>query len=257
MAGRLEGKTAIVTGAGTGLGAAIACRFAAEGARVAISGRRREPLEETACTIRTAGGTVLSVPGDSATSEGVERLFAATQEAFGPVEVLVNNAAIAGPTAPAWEIDPADWEETLRINITGPWLCARAAARQMMPEHRGRIINIGSVSGKRPLANRTPYTATKMALVGLTRTLAVELGPSNITVNNISPWAVKTPRLDDLAARAGIPVEKLIENAAAGSALKRLGEPSDTAALALFLASDEARSITGMDITVDGGVWFS
>ena len=257
MAGKLDGRVAIVTGGGTGLGAAIACRFASEGARVAISGRRAEPLEQTAAHIRAAGGCVLTVQGDTATEEGVSHLFEHAADVLGPLDVLVNNAAIAGPTGPIWEQELSGWEETLRINLTGPWLCSRAAAAQMMPRRRGKIVNIGSVSGKRPLAGRTPYTATKLGIVGLTRTLALELGAYNINVNCISPWAVKTPRLDELAAKAGITVEKLIEGAAAGAALKRLGEPEDTAALALFLASDEAHAITGIDVTIDGGVWFS
>ncbi|MBI2767186.1 MAG: SDR family oxidoreductase [Chloroflexi bacterium] len=254
---RLNGRVAVVTGGGAGIGAAIAERFAREGACVAIGGRRAALLEETRGRIVDAGGSCLTVAGDCATEEGAAAIFAQAKERFGPVDLLVNNAGIAGPTAPIWEQQFAGWEETLRINLSGPWLCAREAARQMMPLARGRIINIGSMSGKRPLANRTPYTSAKMGLVGLTKTLAVELGAFNINVNCISPGAVNTGRLAEIARAANVPLERVLEGAAAGAALKRISEPADIAALAAFLASDEASNITGIDITVDAGVWFS
>lgn len=257
MVGRLGGKVAIVTGGGTGIGAGVAERFAEEEACVAISGRRLAPLDEVAGRIRQGGGRALAVSVDSATEEGVERLFSETEAIFGPVDVLVNNAGIAGPVAPIWEQDLAGWQETLRINLTGPWLCARAAARRMMGRRSGKIINIGSISGKRPLATRTPYTSTKMGLVGLTRTLALELGEYNINVNLISPGAVVTPRLYELAEKWGTTFEKLASGMAASSALKRIGEPKDVADLALFLASDESRNVTGIDISVDAGIWYS
>ncbi len=254
---RLDGKVAIVTGGGTGIGAAIAARFAAEGASVAISGRRANLLDDVAGTIRSAGGTALAVPGDSATEDGVEALFARVAADLGPLDVLVNNAAVAGPVAPIWEQEFEGWQETLRINLSGPWLCSRAATRGMMERKNGNIINIGSMSGKRPLANRTPYTSTKLGLVGLTRTLAVELGAFNVNVNCISPGATAGTRLEELAEKAGITLEQLLAGAAAGAALKRISEPEDIAGLAAFLASPDARNITGMDITVDAGVWFS
>jgi NAD(P)-dependent dehydrogenase (short-subunit alcohol dehydrogenase family) len=254
---RLNGKVAIVTGGGTGIGAAIAERFVQEGAKVTISGRRGHLLEEVAQRIGGANRQVLAVPCDSATPQGVEELFGRTLDAFGTVDILVNNAAIAGPVGYIWELDVEDWEETLRINLTGPWLCARAAARIMIPKRYGKIINIGSITGKRPLARRTPYATTKMGLVGLTRTLALELGEYNINVNLISPGLTETPRVSELAEKYGMTVEQLRESSAALAALKRVTEPKDVAALAAFLASDEARNITGIDITIDAGVWYS
>ncbi len=253
---RLSGRVAIVTGGGTGIGAAIARRFAREGAAVVISGRRPGPLSEVAESIAREGGEVRAVACDSATEEGVDRLFREALE-YGQLDVLVNNAAIAGPVAPIWEQELPGWEETLRINLTGPFLCSRAAARAMISRRSGRIINIGSISGKRPLATRTPYTTTKMGLIGLTRTLALELGEYGITVNVISPGAVDTPRLNELAERWRTTVDALRASMAAQAALRRISEPEDIAALAAFLASDEARNITGIDITVDAGVWFS
>lgn len=222
-----------------------------------ISGRRAELLSATAQRLADAGGTVQAVAGDTATEQGVEELFQKAKAAYGPVDILVNNAAIAGPVASIWEQDLAGWEETLRINLTGPWLCSRVAAKSMMSRRYGKIINIGSISGKRPLATRTPYTTTKMGLVGLTRTLALELGEYDINVNLISPGAIDTPRMDELAERWHTTRKALLENMAGGAALKRVGEPSDIANLAAFLASDEARNIQGVDITVDAGVWYS
>lgn len=254
----LEGKVAIVTGAGSGLGTAIAESFVAEGAKVVISGRRLDVLEKTAAEIGKAGsGECLAVSGDVSKEDEVEALFERTVSEFGQLDILVNNAGIAGEVASIWEMSFEGWLETIAVNLSGPWLCSRAAAKLMIPRKQGKIVNIGSVTGKRPLAQRTPYTSSKMGLVGLTRTLALELGEYNINVNNLSPGAVDTPRLALLAEAWGVPLEKLMSDFSSLSALKRLPEPVDIANLAVFLASDRSRNITGMDITVDGGIWYS
>lgn len=257
MANRLEDRVAIVTGGGTGIGAGIAQRLTKDGASVVISGRREGPLHDTARIVAESGGKITVFVGDTATEEGVKSLFRTAESSFGPVDILVNNAAIAGPVASIWEQDVRGWEETLRINLTGPWLCSRAAAISMMERRSGKIVNIGSISGKRPLPTRTPYTTTKMGLVGLTRTLAAELGPFDINVNLISPGAVDTPRMDELAERWQTTREALLGGIADSAALKRVSEPYDIANLTAFLVSDEARNIQGIDITVDAGVWFS
>jgi NAD(P)-dependent dehydrogenase (short-subunit alcohol dehydrogenase family) len=255
--GQLAGQTAIVTGAGTGIGEAIAMRYAAEGATVVITGRRAALLEEVAGKISATGGRVFAVPADVGEEAAVTALFQSTIDRCGAVDILVNNAGVAGPIAPIWEQDLAGWEATLRTNLTGPWLCARAAARAMIPRRRGKIVNIGSISGKRPLARRTPYTTTKLGLVGLTRTLALELGEYNINVNNISPALVETPRVQELADAAGVTAEALKSQMGSITALKRISEPDDVANLALFLVTDAARNITGFDINVDAGLWYS
>jgi NAD(P)-dependent dehydrogenase (short-subunit alcohol dehydrogenase family) len=247
---------AVVSGGGTGIGAAIARRFAAEGAVVVVSGRRQELLDEVVETITSEGGRAEAYVADLSIESSVEELFAHVLNTYQRLDILVNNAAIAGEVGNIWELSFAGWDEALRINLTGPWLCTRAAARVMMPQRSGRIINIGSISGKRPLATRTPYTATKMGLVGLTRTCALELGEYDINVNVISPGAVDTPRLEELARKWNRPLDEMVASVAAQSALKRISTPDDIAECALFLAGDRSRNITGVDITVDGGVWF-
>lgn len=254
--GELQGQVAVVTGGGTGIGGAIAARLASLGACVAITGRRPEPLEEQVSAIARDGGKAVAFPGDSATAEGVEALFGAVERQLGPVDILVNNAAIAGPVAPIWEADPADWEETVRINLTGPWLCSRAAAKQMIPRKAGKIVTIGSISGKRPLANRSPYCSTKMGVLGLTRTLALELGPYNINVNLISPGAVNTPRLAELAEKYQVTLEEIIKGSAEKRSLLRIPSMESIANTVEFLTSSKGSDITGIDITVDAGGWF-
>lgn len=251
----LDGKTAVVTGAGTGIGRSVARTFADMGARVLLTGRRRELLEETAALL--PNDAALIVAADQRDEADVDRLFGEAMSAWGKVDILVNNAAIAGEVGNIWELSLAGWTEALEINLTGPWLCSRAAARVMMKAGYGKIVSIGSVSGKRPLATRTPYTTTKMGLVGLTRTMAVELGPHGINVNLVSPGAVRTPRLDELAEKWGRPVDELVNEMGDLSALGRISQPEDIADAVVFLVSDRAKNITGFDLTVDAGVWFS
>jgi NAD(P)-dependent dehydrogenase (short-subunit alcohol dehydrogenase family) len=258
MPDELKDRVAIVTGAGTGIGRGIAVLFAQEGANVVVTGRRKELLDETLDEIKAAGGAeAIAIPGDVSDEAEVDRLFEETASRFGPVDVLVNNAAIAGEIGNIWELSLDGWNETIKINLTGPWLCTRAAAKAMMPRRSGKIINIGSISGKRPLATRTPYTSSKLGLVGLTKTAAVELGEYGINVNNISPGAIETPRLAHLAEAWKMTKQELVDDLADKAATKRIGEPRDIAELALFLATDRSRQITGFDISVDGGLWFS
>jgi NAD(P)-dependent dehydrogenase (short-subunit alcohol dehydrogenase family) len=251
----VDGHIAVVTGAGTGIGRAAAEGFARAGAAVAIVGRRVGPLEETAAILRAAGSEVLVLPADVADEAAVAAVFERVATVLGPVDVLINNAAIAGPVAPIWEQDLAGWTDTLRINLTGPWLCSREAARQMIPRRSGRIIHVGSISGKRPLRNRTPYCASKLGLVGMSRTLALELAPHGITVNTVSPGPVETPRVEELARQWGRTVDEQRAAMVASCALGRMSTPEEVAGAILFLASDGARNITGIDLTVDGGTW--
>jgi len=177
---------------------------------------------------------------------------------YGRVDVLVNNSGVAGPSGRLWELDPQEWLETFAVNVYGVFLVSRALLPVMIEQTSGSVINIGSISGKRPLYGRSAYTSTKLALVGLTRTLALEAGPSGVRVNLISPGFVAGPRLDwVIAAQArarGVSEEDVRAGFAAEAALNRLTEARDVADAAVFLASDQARAITGVDLNVNSGV---
>jgi NAD(P)-dependent dehydrogenase (short-subunit alcohol dehydrogenase family) len=188
----------------------------------------------------------------------VAHMVRAACDAFGALDVLVCNSGIPGPTAPLWEIDPEQWRETMRVNVEGVYLCCRAALPGMIERGSGSVIVIGSMTGKRPLQGRTPYTASKLALVGLVRTLAWEAGGHGIRVNLISPGAVRGPRIDSVieaqARNLGVSVADARTRFTSSSPLARLVEPDEVAAAAVFLASPAAAGITGEDLNVSAGV---
>lgn len=202
----LAGRTALVTGAGNGLGRNISRHLAAAGIRVVLTGRRRGPLDETAALVAEAGtpGRVATV--DQSDPASVAALAADLVDEH--ISILVNNAGIPGPVAPLWEIVPADWDQVFDANVRGIYLICRAFLPPMIERRHGDVINLASVSGKRPLARRTPYCASKMAVLGLTTTLAAEVGEFGITVNSLSPGPVNGPRMDRNfaleAARTGV-----------------------------------------------------
>jgi NAD(P)-dependent dehydrogenase (short-subunit alcohol dehydrogenase family) len=253
MAGALEGRTAVVTGASQGIGRAIAVCFASEGAHVVLAARSRERLEETAAQVEAAGGSALVVPVDLRVAADVDRLAAEA----GAADTIVANSGIAGPTAELWTIDPADWEETIGVNLTGTFLLCRALIPAMIERGHGSVVVIGSSTGKRPLYGRTPYAASKLGLVGLARTLAVELGPHGVRVNLISPGGVEGPRVEAVIheqARAGGTSYEAVYNEYVKSVpLRRLVTADEIASAAVFLASDASASITGEDLNVSGG----
>jgi NAD(P)-dependent dehydrogenase (short-subunit alcohol dehydrogenase family) len=255
---KLEGKVAIVTGGGRGLGRAIAQRMAAEGAAVTLAGTSAPHLEATAAAIAAAGGRSLAVATDVAREAEVAAMVAATIRGFGRLDILVNNAGIAGPTAPVAEAPLAEWERTLAINLTGAFLCARYAIPHLVAAGSGRILNITSIAGKIGYALRSAYAASKWGMIGLTRSLAIELGPSDITVNAIAPGSTRGERLAnvirDRAAALGRTAEDVEQEFFIGqNALRRMVEPEEIAATAVFLCGDEARNITGETITVSAG----
>lgn len=253
----LHGKIAVVTGGGRGIGRAIALAYAREGADLVLASRSKEALEETRAMVEALGRKALVVPMDIRQEENVRNLATQALGHFGRVDILVNNSGIGGPTAPLWEIAPADWEETFAVNVIGTYLCCRAFLPAMIAQHSGCIVIIGSMTGKRPLFGRTPYAASKMALVGLARTLAWEVGSYGIRVNVISPGGVEGERIEWVirkqAEAKGISIDEARREFTSSSPLGRLVPASDVAEAAVFLASDRAASITGEDLNVSAG----
>jgi len=255
---KLGGMVAIVTGGGRGLGRAIALRFAGEGAAVTVTGTGREHLDATAREIATAGGRSIAVIADVANEPDVVRMVEATVREFGRLDILVNNAGIAGPTASVAETQCKDWERTLAVNLTGAFLCSKHAIPHLIAQKNGRIINITSVAGLIGYAMRSPYAASKWGMIGLTRSLALELGAHGITVNAIAPGSVRGERIAnvvrDRAASLGKSIAEIErEFYVEPTALKRMLDPEEIAGTALFLASQEARGITGETLGVTAG----
>jgi len=254
---RFDGRTAIVTGASRGLGRRIALDFAAAGANVVLTARDRCALSRVAAEAGQGGAKPIIVQADVTRAGECDRLVSVALEAFGRLDILVNNAGIAGPTKMVVDLEPSEWEEVLRTNLMAPYLCIRAAAKPMMRAKSGAIVNIGSAVGKRPLASRAPYAASKMGLIGLTRTLALELGPYGIRVNTINPGPIEGPRMDSviraMAKAQNAPEKQVREFFTNDSPLRVMMQDTDISSMALYLASDLARHMTGQDINITAG----
>lgn len=254
----LQDKVAVITGAGRGIGRAIAQAYAREGAHLVLAARDVAALEETRALVAEHKRDVLVVELDLREEESVRAMAEQALVHFGHVDILVNNSGIAGPTAPLWEIAPHEWRETLDVDLTGPYLCCHALLPSMLARRSGNILMIGSITGKRPLFARTPYAAAKLGLVGLVRTLAWELGPHNIRVNLISPGPVEGERIvrviQNMASIQGISQEEAQRLFLRDTPLARMIPPEDIANAALFLASDLSGSTTGEDLNVSAGI---
>jgi glucose 1-dehydrogenase len=246
----LNGKTAVVTGAATGIGQAIAIRMASEGASVVVDYVGRPgAADDTVHQIQAAGGKVLAVEADVSQPDQVANLIGQAVTQFGRLDIFVNNAGIEYKH-PITEFPLDQWNKIIAVNLTGPFLCAQAAANQMIKQgSTGRIINISSVHQDLPMPTNAPYCASKGGLRMLMRTIAVELAPHGITVNNIGPGAIFTPI--DADVQANPEMEKALM---AEIPVGRWGKPEEVANLAAFLASDGAAYITGSTYYIDGGM---
>jgi NAD(P)-dependent dehydrogenase (short-subunit alcohol dehydrogenase family) len=257
-AGLLDGAVAAVTGAGTGIGREISLRLAAEGADVVLTGRSTQAMEEVAELVRATGRRALPVAMDLRDPDSITAAAKAADAEFGRVDVLVNNSGVGGPSTPLVEMPLDEWEDTFRVNVTGTMLACQAFLPGMIARRSGSVVVIGSVTGKRPLVNRTPYAASKTALIGLVRTLAWEVGAAGVRVNLVSPGGVEGPRIDwvleQQAASRGITVEQARAEFAGGSALQRLVRARDVAEAVAFLASPRAAAVTGEDLNVSNGL---
>ena len=248
----LTGKVALVTGAARGLGYEISRALIGAGAQVALMGPNAETIGKAAAGL---GG--IALPGSVASEGDVQSVFAEIGKRFGRLDVLVNNAGIGGPTAPLAEVTLDDWDEVMDINLTGAFLCSREAAKWMAQARQGRIINISSVAGRIGYALRSPYCASKWGMIGLTRSLAVEMGPLNVTVNAILPGAVEGDRIDrvirDRAATMNVGEDQVRKAYVSQAALGRMVRASDISDMVLYLCSPAGDNITGQSIDISGG----
>jgi NAD(P)-dependent dehydrogenase (short-subunit alcohol dehydrogenase family) len=244
---------AIVTGAGTGIGAAIAQRFGSDGATVSVTGRKLEQIESVAAGIRADGGDALARVLDVRSSEQYETVFDELMETYGQIDIVVANAARAGTQAYIGSlvaVSDEEWNDIIAINLTGVFYAARAAAKRMIPQQRGSIITIGSVNSFRPEGDVPAYAASKGGVLLLTRSLARDLGPYGIRVNGIAPGATATENILHGIRQRGLTDEQV----AARIPIGRQASPDEIAAVASFLASDDASYVTGEMIVVDGGM---
>ncbi len=251
---KLEGKVALVTGGGTGIGAAIATRFVTEGAKVCITGRRQEKLDEVAKTLTS--GMITTCSGDTSKDADAERMVEATRDFGGKIDVLVNNAAISTNGSVA-DLDPEVWREVIAVNLTGPFLLMRAVIPHMVEGGGGSIINIASVGGKRCLPGMPAYCSSKAGLIMLTQQTALDYGPKKIRCNAVCPGGIKTAMAEkefgQFGEMLGIEHERFFEMISAQLPLKRFGDPSEITGICTYLASDDSSFTTGAAILVDAG----
>jgi 3-oxoacyl-[acyl-carrier protein] reductase len=243
----MTNRTAFITGASRGIGRACALSLAQAGARVAVAARNVDQLETLAGEIRSAGHAAFAVPIDLGNSESIKEAIAKAARDFGPIAILVNNAGITKDGL-AMRMKKDDWDTVIATNLTGAFLAIQQVLPGMMRERWGRIINISSVVGEMGNPGQANYVASKAGLIGLTKSIAQEMGSRNITVNAVAPGFVETDMTQGLS-------KELKDKMLANIPLKRMGRPEDVAAAVRFLASEEASYITGHVLDVNGGIY--
>jgi NAD(P)-dependent dehydrogenase (short-subunit alcohol dehydrogenase family) len=253
----LSDKVAIVTGAGGEIGRAIASGLWKAGARVVWVGRHAAAMEQLARELSEDGERWHVVRADVRREEDVRRIVRAALRRFGPIDILINNAGVRGPTAPAVKLPRKAWEAVLETNLTSPFLCARECLKHMQPRRQGQIINISSIAGRMAYPLRASYASSKWGLIGLTLTLAQEAGAWNVQVNAICPGPVDGRVMEEVIARrarvAHAPVRTVRQQFLRPAALGRMVSPDDVSETVLFLCSPAARNITGQVIEVSAG----
>ena len=244
---KLAGKTAIITGASRGIGAEIARKFAADGAKVVVNySGSQEKAEAVVADIQANGGEAIAVKANVSDSESVKAMVDETMKTFGSVDILVNNAGITRDNL-MMRMKDDEWDDVINTNLKGVFVCTKAVTRQMMKQRAGRIINIASIVGVMGNAGQANYVASKAGVIGLTKTTARELASRGITANAVAPGFITTDMTDQL--------NEEVQKAMLGQIpLGRFGAPEDVAKAALFLASDDASYMTGQTLHLDGGM---
>jgi meso-butanediol dehydrogenase / (S,S)-butanediol dehydrogenase / diacetyl reductase len=251
---KLKDKVALVTGGGSGIGAAIAKAFVDEGARVCITGRRADRLEKQAAAFPK--GFVIGCPGDVSQFEDVERMVAAAVGFGGRIDILVNNAA-SDVMGPITELSPEDFRKVLEVNLTGPFMLMREAMIHMLRDGGGSVINISSIGGLRCMPGSPAYSASKAGLIHLTRQAALDYGPAKIRCNVVCPGATRTEMLvetvGEMAKDMKMDTEEIFAKFSSHVPLRRISMPAEVAAVCTFLASEDSSFMTGAVLVVDGG----
>jgi NAD(P)-dependent dehydrogenase (short-subunit alcohol dehydrogenase family) len=257
MGTRLKDRVAIVTGGGKGIGKAISKAFVSEGAAVVIAATTLSKLEEAVKEYEAMGGRAMAMQIDITDEKQVIRMVSEAAKAFGRIDILVNNSGIAGPTCSVMDMKLEEWNQVFAVDLTGAMLCAREALKVMVPRKRGVIINIAAEGGRTGdgrsgYPNRAPYCCAKMGIIGLTETLAQEVGKHNIRVNAISAAAVRGERfikvIENRAKAQGLSFDEMMSKAMGSYSLGRPAEEYELANCAVFLASDEASAVTGQTL---------
>ncbi len=254
----LDNQVAIVTGAGQGIGREIAVRLSKDGAAVLGADINQAGIEETAAIVaREYGGRFFPLMADIRSEESVIGIIKAARSICGRIDILVNNSGIAGPIKHVEDITSDEWDETFAINLRGMFLCTKYVIGEMKRQMKGCVVNMASITGKCPLPQRSPYAASKMGVIGFTRTIAAEVGKWNIRVNAICPGSVEGPRqrvvYEGIMKYSGKSYEEVLKEKLESTPLGKLIDPKYVAGVVSFLCSEDASMMTGQDINISGG----